>query len=87
MIPENTCAVILAFYSKGRKAFVPLMAHEITKRAKLAESTAMQAVADAYEYGWVGSMEKNKITTWHLTDKGQKAARTLMQAAEMEKSA
>lgn len=87
MIPKAVIAVVVSFYSPGRKAFVPLLTHEVARRAKLQEDTAKQAIADAYEYGWIASMKRDHITTWELTPKGEKAARTLMQAAEVERSA
>ena len=87
MIPQATRAVILSFYSAGRQKFVPLLTHEVATRAKVHQDVAKDALADVLEYGWVASTTKDKITSWELTPKGEKAARTLMQAAEVERSA
>lgn len=87
MIPQAIRAVVVSFYSPGRKAFVPLLTHEVARRAKLQEDTAKQAIADAREYGWITTTDEKKCRALVLTPKGEKAARTLMQAAEVERSA
>lgn len=87
MIPKALCAVVTSFYSPARAKFLPLLTHEVARRVRLQEDTAKQAISDAYEYGWVASTTRDKITSWELTPKGEKAARTLMQAAEVERSA
>ena len=87
MIPQAMRAVILSFYSPARAKFLPLLTHEVARRARLQEETAKQAISDAYEYGWVASTTRDKITTWELTPKGEKAARTLLEAAEVVRSA
>lgn len=87
MIPQATRAVILSFYSAGRQKFVPLLTHEVATRAKVHQDVAKDALADVYEYGWVASTTRDKITTWELIPKGEKAARTLREAAEVVRSA
>lgn len=87
MIPQATRAVILSFYSAGRQKFVPLLTHEVATRARVHEDVAKNALTDVLKYGWVEKTTQGGETTWELTPKGEKAARTLMQAAEVERSA
>lgn len=87
MIPQAIRAVVLSFYSPGRKAFVPLLTHEVARRAKLQDDAAKQAIADGKEYGWITSTDEKKCKAWVLTPKGEKAARTLRETAEVERSA
>lgn len=87
MIPQATRAVILSFYSAGRQKFVPQLTHEVASRARVHEDVAKNALADVLEYGWVAKTTKSGETTWELTPKGEKAARTLREAAEVVRSA
>ena len=87
MIPQAVRSVVLSFYSTGRQKFVPLLTHEVATRAKVHQDVAKDALAEVFEFGWVASTTKDKITTWELTPKGEKAARTLREAAEVARSA
>lgn len=87
MIPQAARSVMLAFYSKGRKEFVPLLTHEVARRAKVHEDVAKQAIGDVMQYGWVDSYTRDHITTWYLTDAGKRMAQRIMEAAEVVRSA
>ena len=87
MITDDMRAVMLSFYSPARKAFVPLLTHEVARRAGLHEGHAKDALAEAYQYGWAAHATAKSMTTWELTPKGEKAARTLREAAEVVRSA
>lgn len=83
--------LMTAFYHRGRKAYVSWTTEEIARRVNgdmVEVGQALRGMARA------GLMTANNIgvhgthvSAWTLTPKGEKAARTLREAAEVVRSA
>lgn len=83
----RSITVLIAFYSKGRNKFLPLLTDEVSRRAKLAEDETRKAL---HELEYNGAVTKSttaaKLTIWELSETGARLAKKLIEKQELERS-
>lgn len=81
--------VLKAFWSKGRKAWLPCTVEDICNRAgcdKFEASTELNRLAQlGLAFSDSGSKAAHKLSTWRITEVGKIEARAIIAAEEFAK--